>query len=372
MSIRRKLALTVITLLLMFVALEVVLHLILDAEPVWVRSLARDVFAQKQSRTSMRLGDFLYEDKQAAQEMWDEAARSAEQEYVSHVLHRRQPFTGKYINIGPDHNRATVNPEPVPGQESIQIWFFGGSTMWGTGAEGDWATVPSLVTARLAKLRPSINWQGTNFGESAFTSSNELVQFTLALKTGSPDAVVFMDGVNDWAAAKENQFAGSEVQYRLHAYLFERKSDPDNSFLKTLYLARKVGLVRSPRRALVMPGPGSEELAKETARDMTQNWKVASELAAQRGAAILGVLQPNAYCGSYGVAQNKEQSIGMYSQYYDAVRAAVPEDLEFLDLSDVMPPDERIFYDIAHTGSKGNRIIADGIAERLISLVPGE
>jgi hypothetical protein len=34
-----------------------------------------------------------------------------------------------------------------------------------------------------------------------------------------------------------------------------------------------------------------------------------------------------------------------------------------------MPPDERIFYDIAHTGSKGNRIIARAIAERLDEMV---
>ena len=140
---------------------------------------------------------------------------------------------------------------------------------------------------------------------------------------------------------------------------------------------RLVGLLTAkyrdiPLDLLVVAGPGSEELAHEAARDMTQNWKVARELAQQRGAAFLGVLQPNAYCGRYGQAQNKEPSIGMYSQFYDAVRAAVPENLEFLDLSDVMPPDDRVFYDIAHTGSKGNRIIAGKIAERLASLLPGD
>jgi hypothetical protein len=81
-------------------------------------------------------------------------------------------------------------------KNAYRIFFFGGSTTWGSGAP-DWGTIPAYVQASLEKSskRPVCV---VNFGESGYMSTQELITLVLELERGHiPHQVVFYDGVND-------------------------------------------------------------------------------------------------------------------------------------------------------------------------------
>jgi hypothetical protein len=108
--------------------------------------------------------------------------------YVSYIGWRRTPFKGETINlVGPLAQRATVGP---PDTAKPSVYLFGGSTMWGTGAD-DANTIPSLVT-QLGGFRSE------NFGESAWVAHQSLLLLVQLLQDGHrPNVVVFYDGANE-------------------------------------------------------------------------------------------------------------------------------------------------------------------------------
>lgn len=119
--------------------------------------------------------------------------------WIPYTYWRRIPFAGRYINV--DSQGYRVTPQPVGAAPARQsVWFFGGSTMWGTG-QRDSATIPAVV----ARSLESIDRRGVhvrNFGETGYVSTQGLIRLLLELRAGErPDVVVFYDGINDAAAS---------------------------------------------------------------------------------------------------------------------------------------------------------------------------
>src|SRR5436190_1034060 len=108
--------------------------------------------------------------------------------YRSFVGWRREPFRGDTINIeGPYSQRRTINAGT---NDQRTAYFFGGSTMWGTGSD-DSGTIPSQFAA-------ITGIHSENFGETAYTAHQGLVLLLQLLQDGRrPDLVVFYDGIND-------------------------------------------------------------------------------------------------------------------------------------------------------------------------------
>ena len=70
------------------------------------------------------------------------------------------------------------------------MWFFGGSTMWGTGAS-DSQTIPSHFNSLT-------NMSVYNFGQGGWNSRQSLNQLINAIgDNNNPSVVIFYDGVND-------------------------------------------------------------------------------------------------------------------------------------------------------------------------------
>jgi lysophospholipase L1-like esterase len=136
-----------------------------------------------------------------AKQYWEEFSLSRQQLYHPYVLWRRAPLKGDFVNINRDGIRLT--PGAVCSANSYKVFAFGGSTMWGTGAP-DWGTIPAYLQAGLTALlhQPVCV---TNFGESAFVSTQGVIQLILALKSGNvPNLVIFYDGVNNIYAAYQS------------------------------------------------------------------------------------------------------------------------------------------------------------------------
>jgi lysophospholipase L1-like esterase len=119
------------------------------------------------------------------------------QRWQSYLYWGRRPnFHGTYVNIDSAGHRVTPQPR-TPAEPAARVFFFGGSTMWGT-AQRDDHTIAAEAARRLQTLAPGSRVEVTNFGESGYVSSQELIDLILALRSGQrPDVVVFYDGIND-------------------------------------------------------------------------------------------------------------------------------------------------------------------------------
>ena len=82
--------------------------------------------------------------------------------------------------------------------DSIQIYCFGGSTLWGSGVK-DEHTIPGFLNA----VNKKDKYQFLNFGVPAFNSTQELLKLTNLITSGKiPDKVIIYDGANDIVSAQ--------------------------------------------------------------------------------------------------------------------------------------------------------------------------
>jgi len=116
-----------------------------------------------------------------------------------------RPFDGMYLNIEDNGVRQTRPPAPNhPNQRPLRVWVFGGSTTFGWGLGDDW-TIPFQLQVALQASTDVYQVIVTNYAVPTYTSSQEVALFTAYLRLHEPpDAVVFVDGVNDvWYSVYE-------------------------------------------------------------------------------------------------------------------------------------------------------------------------
>ena len=299
--------------------------------------------------------------------MWQEYNQINKFEHFSHILHRRRPFKGKFINITKDRNRVTINPLINDSTKLKKIWFFGGSTMWGTGSENDSLTIPSLSVKILNQIDSTNDYFGVNFGESGFNSTMEFIQFIIALRIEKPDIVIFLDGVNDCMNAYINGLPDAEPNYYINKNILENKKDPDYSVSKIIYILKRFKILES-YRSTKFYGKNTN-LERSVAKVLTSNWKLINDLCLINDIDFYTFLQPNAFTGDYGEKySNSSETSSFYKETYNYVKLKNSNKTYFYDISNIMPLDYKYFYDDwCHTTSKGNKIIANKIVEQIIS-----
>jgi lysophospholipase L1-like esterase len=115
-------------------------------------------------------------------------------------LTHRLPHAGNLMFIPEEKpikvRKTWVSAQPVDDKmPATKLFFFGGSTMWGTGARDDF-TIPSLISKSLYGSK--VNTKIVNYGESSYVSTQEMIFLINQLQQGNiPDVVVFYDGYND-------------------------------------------------------------------------------------------------------------------------------------------------------------------------------
>jgi lysophospholipase L1-like esterase len=159
----------------------------------------------RQAELENQIGSPVYAGAEWAKEFWQEesARRKKHSVYVPFRLWSVTSWHGKYINNDPElkgYLRRTINSANCEARRKINVWTFGGSTMYGT-AVPDWSTIPSYLSRDL-------NSDGkdcvvvSNLGVEGYVTDQELILLEEQLKAGGkPDIVVFYDGVNDSSLA---------------------------------------------------------------------------------------------------------------------------------------------------------------------------
>ena len=127
-----------------------------------------------------------------------------ELQWEPYTYWRRQPFSGSYVNIDDNGRRHTWN---LPAHQPVNIYMFGGSTLWGIGARDDY-TIPSFLSKMLTQAFPE-RIRVTNYGTTGFVNTQEMILLIRELQRGCrPQIVIFYDGYNDTFSAFQNRIAG--------------------------------------------------------------------------------------------------------------------------------------------------------------------
>jgi lysophospholipase L1-like esterase len=292
-----------------------------------------------------------------------EEFHSLRSRYMSHIGWRREVFEGKTIKLeGPYARRASVGAAQA-GKRSV--YFFGGSTMWGTGVD-DANTIPSLVTQ-------IGGFPAQNYGESGWIAHQSLSLLILLLQEGHrPDVVVFYDGVNDVAHKCRRELTPTSHAREQQIRAAMSNTKPQQVYGLQHMLKPLMGLAGEIRRAtarseVLYDCHRSQEKAQQIADNLLQDWDVARRLIESYGGKFIAILQPVAFYGT-----SKLDSIRLsdtmrkqFQAVYPLIKPKMAGRPGLYDLTAVLDHDEYFYVDFCHLSPNGNRYVAQKLVEVL-------
>jgi len=293
--------------------------------------------------------------------------------YRSYVGWQRESFNGETITVtGPYAERRTLqgNPEPRPdGRARPSVYFFGGSTTWGTGVN-DETTIPSLYSGLSGN-------PARNFGESAWRPRQSINRLIDLYQNGHrPDVVVFYNGVNhtfhcDEAEniiqhEREGQIAQMlrGVDRPMEGYGLGAIMQTHREFARLLsdYLQKNSPL---PALGKLNGCERNPERAQAVARTLVEEWKIAKALAEAHGGTFVAVLQPVSYVSDTPLDHLSLPPDPGYAAVYPLLREYVKKLPWAFDASDVLDVSEYVYVDDCHLSPNGNAYVAARIHEIL-------
>ena len=292
---------------------------------------------------------------------------SATHTYTSYVGLSLGDYDGEFVNVA-GRARTTYEPAPIDGAEPLDVWFFGGSTMFGFSAQRDMHTIPSEFV-RLAE-GDGLVVNATNYGSAGYVNLQETLLLAQLLSTGrTPDLVVFYDGINDTAVQLQHVFAG-----------IGPAGEPSDIFAFTARQALAGQLTGSaappaPIQPPIETGRPPQAAAARDAilRVYQQGIGLSYDLADQREFEVAHFWQPDLYnkVDLHPGEQQLVEALGMDDFRYGALAEFSRDLLDVLpagviDISDAYDgADEPILTDQVHTNEVGARLIAEAMYEEL-------
>ena len=331
----------------------------------------------------------IYKDQPWAPQLFSEAAQ-LKFEYSPLLGWKSVELHGTYMNTDAHGLRATTNPALLPGTGVDTVFVFGGSTVWGAIVR-DAHTIPSeLSTALNGNGHPSFV---LNYGENAYTFTQNLVRLQLRLQKGErPATVVCYEGVNDVLSAYYAHRTGatllddelrSLMEWRQQSAVkrmgsvvkefLKKRSMIYQSFQKLSYLLYKE-----------LPGYNAPQsytdedlrlLARAVADDVKANVKLLDALSAEYRFRYLVCLQPVIYTKATLTEEEKNVDPRVKDQrlaqlYIETYRMIVSDSLHYtLDLSGALNQMPGTCYsDYCHVSEEANGLIAHEIASAMTTI----
>lgn len=303
--------------------------------------------------------------EQANQEM---AEATAQLVYTSFVGSSIRDYSSTYVNVA-HQARRTYQPAPLSTaseDDIFDVWFFGGSTMFGYDIQRDTHTIASEFV-RLAE-RDGVLVRARNYGSPGFVNYQETVRLAQLLSQGEiPEAVIFYDGINDQTTqmvAVNERLAEPGVPSELGAFQIR-------SLLATSGLIPD-GTTELPA-PLVPDGPPkrpSTDLLVEAVHDAYQpGIELACALGAQYGFATQHFWQPTIYsktpldAGERALLPElglQDGRIATMSAVSRRIADGLPDNV--IDITNSLDPAEGpVLADLAHTNEQGARLVATAI-----------
>jgi len=310
--------------------------------------------------------------------------------YEPFTVWRRPPYASETVNVGPDRLRVVPGSDCSPGAK--KVWFFGGSTMWGTSSP-DGGTIPALFLSGMRE-RSTTATCVRNFGEGAWGSTQEVIELVRALQRGEvPDVAVFYDGANDLDLAFDNGDPYGHAELPRITALFEREGRgrgarraPERSLRELLRwfapgLAGRLDAARPLRARNGRRRQGDPELVLEAIRVLRVNREIVRGIATRFGFAAHFFWQPCLLAGRKPLAPGEQAILAREKR-------RVPAFLEMVEQANVLVADggkpdetdlsrvfegttEQVYTDPVHVTPQGNEIVARAILAVLGDRVAG-
>lgn len=292
---------------------------------------------------------------------------SLKTDYASYVGWKRKEYSGKTIHINNEGLRYDPEQKIFPENSVKNIFFFGGSTIWGSGVE-DNATIPSLWY----KFNSHKPINVFNMGESGYDSRQSLESLINVLNNNRKvDLAIFYVGVNEInrcrniigtnSHALEKQYLEKINEKRSYfeigfysnlKFIFNRFSSKINNELDTSY-----NLLCGCDKAR----------ADRVVNSLFTNIKIAKYLVEQRGGKFLAVLQPvvylknpkKDYLESYLHKIQDDRGLNYINLY-----KAYEKNRDFnmlLNLTSCLNTKSNVYIDECHLNVLGNSIVASNI-----------
>ncbi len=337
-------------------------------------------FSHQNQAEDIYLSHSYYQDKPWAFEYWKEFLSAWQTQYKPYVVWRRAPFAGKYVNVDKNGIRRTINPSCTAG--APRIWMFGASVLWGTGAR-DEDTIPSMLAQEYTSALGPVCV--TNFGETGWVNTQEVIQLELALKRTSelPDLVIFYDGFGDAFMQYQSDQVDSHQNLERMRSLVENNRRKRNSFLyftetNTYRLIDaindKITQSRPGKTAAVRPRD-LDRRADMASENYLQNMKLVDALSKSYGFQYESFWAPHIALGHKPLTppereirktmENKLPGIVEMCQRTSQLICSTgnPHCVNLNDVFDQTPGD--LYLDMAHTSPVGNRLVAQRMLEEL-------
>ncbi len=294
------------------------------------------------------------------------------------------PFLGEQLASGRHFNchinqlhmrgeREVAMPKP---SGTLRIFVVGASTAFGAGAPGDGQIIGAYIEKALA-LHHATDCRDIEVFTVAtpqWTSTHERIVIENRVSRLSPNLVIMISGAADifWTCKGQTVFNVASDWFREYVSHFNR------------YL----GMLDLPR---VNPYPRENDSTipmEQMAKDLIENLRQSAFSLQRVDCPILFALQPALIESRKGMSRMESENVEKFeyrcsieniriSEGYQHLRQMVPRaripNLTFFDLSGIFDDvqGETMFLDTFHFGDKGNRIIGESLADRVISVLPG-
>lgn len=326
-----------------------------------------------------------YKDAPWASGYWREYNEALDFEFAPFVKWRKRPYGGRYINIEPDGTRRTWNSETAFEAGAPEVFFFGGSTVWGMGAR-DAYTIPSYFSKILhTKGLPFIV---RNYGETAYTFQQEIVLLITLLGEGKrPDYAIFYGGVNNVYAAYQSGKAGAlhnikDLRERLtswdlspgmHFLMGLKKTVEEHSMIykaiNRVFRKKEKGFKEA---ASGYTDKKLKKLAEEIAEDYGKSLRLLDGLSKIYGFQYVCLWQPVVFTEKTMrpemekiVVADERLNDKALGKLYNFTKGSIKQirSSRFFDISDAFDEEAGFHYiDFCHLSGDGNRVVAEKTA----------
>lgn len=298
--------------------------------------------------------------------------------YMPFVQFSEKPYTGKYVNVSQAGYRISKEQRPWPPlKEDLVIFVFGGSTTFGYGLP-DEQTISSYLQQSLASTTQQ-SVAVYNFGCGSYYSTQERIRFAQLLTSEHvPDIAVFIDGLNEFL------YAIDEPGYStlLREFVAGQTPTLQEEWFKRLPMMQAVARIQENKKEEAQDHTRfvyTEESRKYVLMMLSRyldNQKLIQAMGEAFNVRMLFVWQPipmYKYDTKYHPFLKTEDWDVVLAEYGYEELSQKKDQLElnssFFWCADMQQNlNELLYVDQVHYNSRMSQLLADTIANRIISL----
>lgn len=293
-----------------------------------------------------------------------------EMEWTPYLHYSPKAFHGIYNTINNFSQRKTIKHIASDTAETIKVFCFGGSTMYGIGST-DQKTIPSLLSSILKQNYPNLNFDITNFGVLGYNRDQEAIQLqTELLNNNIPHIAVFFDGVNEAFAAYQNDGARRPTNTVHRALEFNTQKSYQKRislFLKSSYTKKLIHYLRTKLNTKTKKPKEIASIAQKVAENYRNHVVYHHAISKKFNINTINILQPTVFTKNtlspfeQRMKKNEIYLKEIYHQTYQTIQhdSLLLNDSSYFDLTALFnSTPETVYTDFCHTTAKGNEIIA--------------